>query len=296
MEEYMKKLNIYDGIFPALLTPFDSNEQVNHIELKKMVNYLEKFPFRGFYVGGSTGEGMVMTYQERKEVFKTVIDNITNNTILPIAHIGAPSTLTAIDMGLYAKSLGYPIVSAVAPYYYPFKTKEIIDYYKTLSQKIGLPFIIYNYPGASNYSLNSDAVMELFQDTNFIGIKHTSYDLFSLSTFRQIKPYISIYNGFDEVLLGGLTMGASGGIGSTYNIIPNTIIEIFKNFQKGELEKASQLQKKACNIINVLIKHGVMPSEKYLLSKKDIFMGNCRHPFTKLSEIAKKELDQLDLY
>lgn len=291
----MNSLNLYDGIYPALLTPFDSNEQINHTELKKMVKYLEKLPFKGFYVGGSTGEAMLMSYEERKSLFKTVIENISNNSILPIAHIGAPSTITAIDMGLYAKSLGYPIVSAVAPYYYPFKVKEIMDYYRVLSQKIGLPFVIYNYPGASNYALNSEAVLDLFKDPNFIGIKHTSYDLFSLRNFREVKPEISIFNGFDEVLLGGLSMGASGGIGSTYNIIPNTIIGIYESFLKGDINKASSLQNKACEMINVLIKYGVMPSEKYLLSKKDIDMGNCRRPFSKLDKEAMDKLDLLVL-
>lgn len=291
----MNKINQYDGIFPALLTPFDDNEKINHYELIKMVRYLENFSYRGFYVGGSTGEGMMMSYDERKSLFKTVIESLTNPNIMLVAHIGAPSTSAAVDMGLYAKSLGYQVVSAVAPYYYPFKVNEIKNYYKTIAKTIGLPFIIYNYPGASNYSLDTDAVNEIFDDPNFIGIKHTSYDLYALAKFRLEKPDISIYNGFDEVLIAGLSMGASGGIGSTYNIIPEIIIGIYEKFLQGKLDEARLLQDKACRIINVLAKHGVMPSEKYLLSKKGIVMGNCRHPFSVLKESDKVALDELDL-
>lgn len=291
----MQTINYYDGMFPALLTPFNKDESINHLELKKMIKYLEKFNFRGFYVGGSTGEGMLMSCEERKSIFKTVIESTQNDKLLLVAHIGSPSTFQAVDMGLYAKSLGFGAISAVAPYYYPFNLYEIKEYYKTIAAQVNLPFIIYNFPGASNYSLNTETVEELFEDSNFIGIKHTSYDLYSLSKFRAVKNNISIYNGFDEVLLAGLSMGASGGIGSTYNIIPNLILCIYREFLAGNIERAKSNQRKANEIISVLIKCGVMPAEKYLLSKQDIEMGNCRHPFTPLSDESKLLLDSLEI-
>lgn len=291
----MHSINYYDGMFPALLTPFCKDESINHLELKNMVNYLEKFDFRGFYVGGSTGEGMLMSSEERKSIFKTVINSIQNDKLLLVAHIGSPSTFQAIDMGLYAKSQGYGAISAVAPYYYSFKLSEIKEYYKTISSKVGLPFIIYNFPGASNYSLDTETVKDLFSDKNFIGIKHTSYDLYSLSKFREAEKDISIYNGFDEVLLAGLSMGASGGIGSTYNIMPKLILKIYQEFLKGNLQTAKDCQEKANKIISILIKCGVMPAEKYLLGKSGIDMGNCRHPFAPLTKESKILLDSIDL-
>lgn len=287
--------NPFDGIYPALLTPMDQDEKILVKEIKKMVKHLESFDFAGFYVGGSTGEGMIMSYDERKQVFKAVAESTENNNIKLIAHVGAPSTKAAIDMGLYAKSLGYPVISAVAPYYYGFKTEEVKNYYKTIVNAVNLPFIIYNYPGASNFTLDTNAVKELFEDTRFIGIKHTTLDLFALERFRRACPNISIYNGFDEVLLAGLSMGASGGIGSTYNIMPNTIIGIYNAFKKGDLETAKSLQTKANKVIDALIQCGVMNSEKYLLSKHGIKMGSCRHPFTPLTKDQKIFLDTLEL-
>lgn len=288
--------NKYDGIFPALLTPMDSNENILPLEIKEMINHLDKFPFSGYYVGGSTGEGMLMTYDERKIVFSSVINSVTRSDLVLIAHVGATSTKDAIDMGLYAKALGYPVISAVAPFYYGYKNHEVKKHYQDIVNAVNLPFIIYNYPGGSNFTLDVNMVENLFEDERFVGIKHTTTDLFSLEKFRRACPDISIYNGFDEMLLAGLCMGASGGIGSTYNIMPNTILSIYNAFIEGDLETAIQLQAKANKVIDVLISCGVMNAEKYILSKQaNISMGSFRRPFTPLTNEQKKVLDNLEL-
>ena len=280
------------GIFPALLTPFNDDESINTEALTALVKRLASKGVQGFYVGGSTGESMVMSNEERKLVFKTVKEACPDNLAL-IAHVGAISTEMAIDMGKYAKSLGYTAISAVAPFYYSFKLEEILQYYRDIVNAVDMPMIIYNFPLAGGFSLTPAIAKELFADPRFVGIKHTSNDFFALDGFRQISDKLALFNGYDEVMLAGLGMGASGGIGSTYNVMPEKYLALYEAFNNGEIKKAQAIQKEICEIIRVMIKCGVMQSEKYLVSKAGIPMGDCRKPFSKLTEESKKILDSI---
>ena len=104
-----------NGIFTALLTPFNDDYTINEASLKKLVEFNLEKGINGFYVGGSTGEGMVMSPEERKEVFR-IVKEAAGDRVPMIAHCGAISTDSAIDMAKTAEALGYTAVSAVAPF------------------------------------------------------------------------------------------------------------------------------------------------------------------------------------
>ena len=110
------------GIFTALLTPFNADYTVNEKSLQKLVEFNLEKGVNGFYVGGSTGEGMLMSPEERKEVFR-IVKRAAGDRVDMIAHCGSVSTDDAISMAKEAEALGYTAVSAVAPYYYSFSYK-----------------------------------------------------------------------------------------------------------------------------------------------------------------------------
>ena len=130
-------------------------------------------------------------------------------------------------------------------------------------------------------------------DDRFIGVKFTASDFFGLERIKSAHPDKIIYNGYDEMMLCGLISGADGGIGTTYNFMPEKFIKIYENYNNGDIAKARTLQSEANAIIDVLIKVGVMPGSKYLLSKLGIDMGNCRAPFKVLSDADRELLDSV---
>ena len=109
----------FKGVFPALLTPFDKNGAINVDSVKKLVDLNVKKGVNGFYVGGSSGEGLLLTVDERKQLFKAAAEANEGRTTL-IAHVGTICTDHAIEMAKYAKEVGFDAISAVAPYYYGF--------------------------------------------------------------------------------------------------------------------------------------------------------------------------------
>ena len=284
-----------NGIFTALLTPFNDDYTINEASLKKLVEFNLEKGVNGFYVGGSTGEGMVMSPEERKEVFR-IVKEAAGDRVPMIAHCGAISTDSAIDMAKTAEALGYTAVSAVAPFYYSFPYPAIRKYYDDIVSSVSIPMVVYNFPGGNGFTFTADYAAEMFEDERFIGIKHTSADLFALQQFKQkIKRPVTLFNGFDEMCLGGLSMGADGAIGSTYNFMADRFLKIYDEFHNGSIEKAQKIQNGANEIIAEMIKYGVFQCEKAVLTHMGIDMGPCRRPFLPISkegfEAMKKVAD-----
>jgi len=276
----------FKGIFPALLTPFDENDKVNTSALCELVNYNIAKGVSGFYVGGSTAEAFLLSDDERKLVYKTVAKAAKGRVTL-IAHVGCISTAQAIEFGLYAKSLGYDAISAIAPFYYKFSFEQIKKYYYDIVNAVDMPMIIYNFPNFSGVNLTVDQVAQFFCDERFIGIKHTSNDYFAMEQFKTRFPDKLVYNGFDEMLLSGLAMGADGGIGSTYNFMAEKYIEIVKLFSENKLDEARAVQQECNRIITALCAVGVMEGEKEVLCQMGFDFGHARAPFSVLTDEQK---------
>ena len=276
----------FDGIFTALLTPFDKNDCVNTKALSELVKFNLKMGVRGFYVTGSTGEAFLLSTEERKLVMKTVKDAASDATL--IAHIGSPRAKEALELAKYANELGYDAISSVAPIYYKYSFDEIKNYYYRLADTGELPMLVYHIPTFSGVNLGLGEMRQFLCDDRFMGIKYTSNDFFMLEQCKSSFPDKIVYNGFDEMFLCGLSMGADGAIGSTYNFMADKFVKIHELFKAGNIAEAQKLQIKANEIIALLCKVGVMPAEKEVLTLLGYDMGDCRHPFSPLSDEARK--------
>ncbi len=276
----------FKGIFPALFTPFDECGNIEHDQLRKIIEFNLKRGVDGFYVDGSSAEAFLLTFEERKAILKTCAEYKDKCTL--IAQIGCIATDQAVELGLYAKELGYDAISSVAPFYFKFTFEEIKSYYFDLADKVGLPILIYNIPAFSGVNFSVENLSEFLSDDRFIGVKHTSNDYFALRQFKTAFPNKILYNGYDETFLAGLSMGADGAIGSTYNFMADKFIRIYKLFNENNIKEAVKVQKEADIIIAELLKVGVMQGTKAVLDGLGFKMGNPRKPFKELDEDTKK--------
>ncbi|MDE7348088.1 MAG: N-acetylneuraminate lyase [Clostridia bacterium] len=282
----------FKGVFSALLTPYTADGKINGKSVKQIVDFNLEKGINGFYVGGSTGEGMLLTVEERKELFKYAAESNAGRGTM-IAHVGTINTNHAIDMAKYAQDMGYDAISAVAPFYYGFSYEAIKGYYYDIANSVDIPMIMYNFPNANGFQFNKERAEDMFKNKKFIGIKHTTSDLFALQQFKTMECDPLVYNGFDEMLVAGLSMGADGGIGSTYNFMPQKYVDMFRLFNEGDIKQAQKIQFEANEIITMLIKYGVFATEKGILEEMGIEMGGCRKPFTELSAEGKAYCKQI---
>ncbi len=284
-----KKLS---GIYPALVTPFSKNGQINHDSLRKLVQLNLKKGVQGFYVGGSTAEAFLLSMDERKQILETVAAEVQGKAEI-IYHIGCIYTDHAIELGKFAEEVGVSAISSVPPFYYKFSFEEIRDFYFDIVDKVNLPMIVYNFPALSGVTFSMDHIKELADNSKIIGIKHTSYDLYQLEQIKALDEELTIFNGHDEVFIGGLALGADGAIGSTYNFMAEKFLAIEKLYRANQIQKAQQIQTEANRIIDLLVKGGVFPGIKYILGLMGIDCGECRKPFHPLGEEIKDKLREI---
>lgn len=282
----MKK---FEGICAALLTPYDESGKINHQVLKRQVRWLIGEGIDGFYVCGSTAEAFLLSADERKAILDTVCEE-NNGEKLVMAHIGQISTEHAIELGRHAKAAGADAASSISPFYYKFTNEEIKNYYFDLMNTLEMPFFIYNFPAFSGFSLTPELLDEMCTCTYVTGVKFTASDFFQLERMKHAHPQLTIWNGYDEMLLSGLSAGASGGIGSTYNVLYKGVHKIYDSYKAGDSALALDYQHIVNNMISVICKHGVFASIKAILGFENIDFGGCCKPFLPISENAKVEL------
>ena len=284
----------FKGIFPALLTPFDGQDRVDTEVLGRLVDYNLQKGVDGFYVAGSTAEVFLLDAKERLAVMETVSSRAGGKCTL-IAHIGCISTKQAIEYAREAKEMGYDAISSVAPFYYKFSFEEIWRYYFDIVDAVDLPMLIYNFPAFSGVNLTTDNIREFLADDRFLGVKHTSSDFYALEQFKAGFPDKVVYNGYDEMFLAGLSMGADGGIGSTFNFMAEKYIEIRRLFQENDMSAAQALQREVNTILRALVEVGVMQGEKAIMEGLGFPLGQARSPFAPLSGAQKEKLLRLAL-
>lgn len=267
----------FKGIFTALLTPFDKNGEVNEKELEKLVKFNLKMGVNGFYVSGSTAEAFLLSTDERKQIMDVVKASAPEAVL--IAQVGSINEREAAELARHAKKTGYDAISSVAPFYYKFSFDEIKGYYSRLADEGQLPMLVYHIPAFSGVNMGIIEMSAFLTDDRFLGIKYTSNDFFTMEQCKSKFPEKIVYNGYDEMFLAGLSMGADGGIGSTYNFMADKFVKIKNLFAENKLCEAREVQKQANAIITVLCKIGVMQAEKEVLNMLGFDFGVCRRPF-----------------
>ena len=283
----------FKGLFAALVTPYTKDQQVNYIELKKLVRHLLNKGIDGFYVCGSTAEAYLLSTDERKKILEAVTEE-NNGEGVVIAHVGNIGTGLSVDLAKHAQATGADSISSISPFYYKFNSDEVCNYYFTLADSTDLPMFVYNFPANSGFQITSDILQKLLVNSRIVGVKHTCSDFYQLERMKSIKSDLIVLNGFDEMLLSGLAAGADGGIGSTYNCMPHIYKEIKEAYLRSDMEHAAQYQKKANNVIEYIVKFGVFQSVKKILESEGITFNGCRSPFQDISQEQTNKL--LEIY
>jgi N-acetylneuraminate lyase len=279
------------GVIPAMVTTFDENEEVDLTRGRALVHHLIEAGVNGLYITGSTGEGFLMTSEERKAFTEAVIDEVKGR-IPVIVHIGDIGTKKSIDLAKHARKAGADAISSVPPFYYKFDGDDIFNYYKDISESVNIPMIVYNIGLAglmSNALVKRIASVENVKGLKFTGREHD--DMCALK--QELGPDFMIYSGCDEMATQGLLAGADGLIGSTYNLMPDTAIEIYKLAQTGDYRAAFEIQKIATKLIHYIVQWDFFPIMKNLITASGVDAGYSRKPFATPS---KEVMDKINAF
>ncbi|WP_099299987.1 dihydrodipicolinate synthase family protein [Pediococcus pentosaceus] len=290
----IRDLEKYKGIIPAFYACYDDEGNISPERVQKLAKYYLEKGVKGLYVGGSSGECIYQTVAERKLVLENVMEAVGGKMTI-IAHVAAPSTRDSIELAKHAESIGVDALAAIPPIYFGLPEHAIEAYWTSTMEVTNLDFIIYNIPQTTGYALSENLFKRMMAKEQVIGVKNSSMPVMDINMWklRAGKDNI-VFNGPDEQFVGGRVMGADAGIGGTYGVYPELLMEADRCVREGELEKALQIQLKINDLISELtsFKGNLYDVMKLILAKRGVSVGRARNP---LPHVEDDEMDHVEV-
>lgn len=276
------------AVVSALITPMREDRSIDAKSLQDLVQYEIAHGSEGFYCCGSSGEGLLLSVEERKQV-ATLVSEVCEEKVPFYVHSGSLGTREAIQLSIHAQEVGAKAVSLIPPIYYHYSQEEVESYYLDVVNAVDLGVIVYNIPQFTGISFSKDS--SVMQHKKIIGVKHTSMNLYDLERLGQAFPEKILFNGFDEIFLYSLAAGAQSTIGTTVNVCPSLFASIREDFLQSNIRGAQQKQHLLNTFIEAMVKEGIFPAVKYCMSYLGIPSGPCRKPFKELDAGAKLRIE-----
>ena len=253
----MKDITKYQGIFPAFYACYDAEGGINPEAVRALTRWFIEKGVKGVYVGGSSGECIYQSKEERKVVLENVMAE-AKGKLTVIAHVACNNTADSQELAAHAESLGVDAIASIPPIYFHLPPYAIAKYWNDISDAApNTDFIIYNIPQLAGVALNVPLLKEMLKNPRCIGVKNSSMPTQDIQMWRDEGAIV--FNGPDEQLISGLVMGAVGGIGGTYGAMPELYVKLYECVKEGRLATALEIQNDCCRIIYKLCSgHGNM--------------------------------------
>jgi dihydrodipicolinate synthase/N-acetylneuraminate lyase len=270
------------GIIPPVITCFDKSGKVDESAQRELVRYLAKY-VQGFYPCGTYGSGPLMSADERKRVAEIVIAE--KGSAAAIIHVGAPSTVEAIDLARHAEAAGADAVGAIPPYYYTYSQAQLIEHYRAIIHAVKIPVFLYNNPELSRNSIAPDTLRILAED-GLYGVKDSSFDLVNFYNYLLAvkKPGFKFIVGTEAIAAAALDAGACGVIAGGANIFPEFLEDFYETWKRGN---PAETAKKQLHVMQArqIMKYGPTLTMTYAaLRMRGLNPGYPRAPYTEIPQ------------
>ncbi len=225
----MRDIGKYQGIIPAFYACYDENGEVDEGRVEQLTDYMIRKGVKGVYVGGSSGECIYQSVDDRKRTLERVVKSGAGKLTI-IAHVACNNTADSRELAAHAQSLGVDAIAAIPPIYFHLPEYAIAQYWNDISDAApDTDFIIYNIPQLAGVALTMPLFHEMKKNPRVAAVKNSSMPTQDIQMFKaEGGEGFAVLNGPDEQLVAGLAIGADGGIGGTYDALP--ILALCRSF------------------------------------------------------------------
>ena len=289
----------YQGIFPAFYACYDEKGEISPEAVEKYTEWLIQKGVNGIYVGGSSGECIYQSVADRKLLLEHAV-KAAKGRIVIIAHVACNNTKDSMELAAHAESLGVDAIAAIPPIYFHLPEHAIAQYWNDISSAApNTDFIIYNIPQLAGVALTIPLLREMLKNPRVVGVKNSSMPTMDIQKFKYEgtlggREFV-VFNGPDEQFVSGRMIGADGGIGGTYSVMPELFVTLNRLLLAGEREKACALQHDINNVIYTLCagKGNMYAVIKAVLKKREgLDLGGVRAPLYNLVEGDEAVVDK----
>ncbi len=290
----MRDMTKYQGIIPAFYACYDENGAVSTERTKMLTRRLIQKGVKGVYVGGSSGECIYQSVQERKAILEAVME-AAEGKLTVIAHVACNNTKDSCELAAHAESLGVDAIASIPPIYFHLPEHAIAQYWNDISDAApNTDFVIYNIPQLAGVALTMPLFKEMLKNPRVAAVKNSSMPVQDIQMFKmEGGDGFVVFNGPDEQLVSGLAMGADGGIGGTYGVMPELYVKMFALCQAGDYAGARAIQYVADEIIYAMCacKGNLYAVMKEIIKQREgLDIGTVRKP---LPGLAPEDADQV---
>jgi 4-hydroxy-2-oxoglutarate aldolase len=283
---------VISGIFPALVTPFRSDESVSLEAVKENIRRYNSTALAGYVVLGSTGESVMVGRDEADAVLAAVKETAASDKLL-IAGTGAESTAETIVRTKRAAALGYPLALVKTPYYYKpmYRAETYLHHYRAVADASPIPILLYSVPIFTGVTLESPEVITLASHPNIIGIKDSSGSIQRVGEIVAGAPkQFCVLTGGAAVVYPALAVAARGAILALAAALPEKCAELFALFVRGDHAQAQKLQLLLVTASKRIVSECGIPGVKYAMDLRGYQGGTSRRPLLPLSEDKKQSI------
>ena len=285
------KIDKYRGIIPAFYACYDVNGEVSKDAVRQLTRYFVAQGVKGVYVGGSSGECIYHSVEDRKKTLEAVMEEGAGRLTV-IAHVACNNTRDSQELAAFAEKLGVEAIAAIPPIYFKLPEYSVAGYWNDISAAApDTDFIIYNIPQLAGTALTMGLLKTMLLNPRVAGVKNSSRPVQDIQMFKaeamKTREDFILFNGPDEQLVSGLVMGADAGIGGTYGAMPELVEKIYTLAMEGRYQEAKVIQYDVNEIIYKLCSgrgnmYGMI--KEVLRISRGIDIGGVRKPLTDVDE------------
>lgn len=284
------------GIIPPIITPFDENGDPDMEALEHNLARWNETDLSGYLVLGSNGEFVYMNREEKIKVVKKVLQNTHEDKTI-IVGTGLESTELTLGLTKQMGEIGADGALVLPPHYYGgFMSFDALkDHYEYIAENADIPILVYNMPKFTGITIPERLIATLSEHENIVGMKDSSGDLALLGKYISVSSKnFDVLVGTANLILGGLVLGASGGILALANLAPEECCQIYQEFKKGRIERASEIQIRMIPVNEAITsKYGIKGLKK-AMDIRGYKGGNCKRPLKNYIFTEKMEKDLKD--
>ena len=285
------KLDKYRGVIPAFYACYDGDGAVSRDAARRLTRYFVEQGVKGVYVGGSSGECIYQSVEDRKKTLEAVMEEGAGRLTV-IAHVACNNTKDSQELAAHAAKLGVDAIAAIPPIYFKLPEYSVAGYWNDISAAApDTDFIIYNIPQLAGTALTMSLLKTMLLNPQVAGVKNSSMPVQDIQMFKAeamgTRDDFIVFNGPDEQLVSGLAMGADTGIGGTYGAMPELAGRIYTLAMEGRYKEAKAIQYDVNEIIYKLCSgrgnmYGMI--KEVLRISRGIDIGGVRKPLTDLDD------------
>ena len=237
----------FEGIIPALFTPFKANEEIDEDSLSSLINYLIESGVHGLWVMGTSSEFSSLSIGELKKSYGFIYEAV-NNRVPCVAAVSSCSTKVSSGLAKYVEAIGYEAVAATPPYYLQSNARSLVEHYRAISESVKIPFAVYDNAAATHHAIPESLVKTMNQELGLNMMKvlqdPKKNPILKCRNLKKILPDdFNILIASAHFSYYAFTMGtADGTISALLNVIPETFVEMYEAIKSGDMKKAQELQ------------------------------------------------------